>query len=93
MTIMERVRRYICEVLADDVEPQSLTPDLPLIDEGVLDSLTTFRLMAFLGEEYGIAIGDEELTYDNFQSLAAIARLVEDKLAVRTPAERPGATA
>lgn len=93
MTITERVRQYICEELADDVEPLALTPDLPLIDQGILDSLTSFRLMAFLVDEYGITIGDDELTYGNLQSLATITGLIERKLMLRTPAERPGAPA
>lgn len=83
MTITERVRDYICVDLAAEVGRDELTPDYPLIDRGVLDSISTFQLIGFLKEHYDIEIDDVEMTYQNLRSLAAIAGMVEGKLAAR----------
>jgi acyl carrier protein len=75
------VLEYICSELAADVSREDLTPDFPLIDNGVLDSISTFKLADFLKEEYRIAIEDADMTYQNLRSLAAITALVEARLA------------
>ena len=43
-----------------------------LIGTGVLDSLRILQLVSFLEESFGIEIPDEDVVYDNFQSLGAI---------------------
>ena len=62
--------------------PPITNPDEPL----QLDSLGLVRLVAFLEDELGIRIEDEELIADNFATLRQIGQL----LATKTPTEPIG---
>jgi acyl carrier protein len=64
-----------------------LHPDLQLGDAdsllglGVIDSLGFVELVEEVQSRYRVSVGDEEITEDNFGSIAAIARYVEARLA------------
>ena len=81
MLSMDRdARTAIREFVIDRLAPTSGLADVrdedDLIDSGVIDSLGIFQLVAFLEERFGVAIGDEEITPENFGSVMAIERLV-----------------
>lgn len=48
-----------------------------LIDDGILDSLTITGIIAALTMEFGITIPYEEIKEENFNSVSAIAAMVE----------------
>jgi acyl carrier protein len=79
MAIQERVKAFIVGELTWDGDASQLTEDFPLIEKRVLDSLGIFQLVTFLEAEYGIAVDDDELVPENFGSLAAIERFVNEK--------------
>lgn len=58
---------------------EELSDDYPLIDKGVLTSLQTVELLMFMEEEFGVTVEDEDLTEDNFATVADIAELVAAK--------------
>ena len=60
-----------------DLPPITEDPDEPL----QMDSLGVIRLAAFLENEFGIRIEDEELIADNFSTLRKLGQL----LATKTP--------
>jgi methoxymalonate biosynthesis acyl carrier protein len=60
---------------------REVSPDEPLIENGVLTSLQTVELVTFLEERFDIMVEDEEFDEENFGSVEAIARLVESKAA------------
>jgi methoxymalonate biosynthesis acyl carrier protein len=60
---------------------REVSPDEPLIDNGVLTSLQTVELVTFLEERFDIVVEDEEFDEDNFGSVEAIAGLVASKTA------------
>ena len=70
------VRLFVIERLAPAGGVDALGDEDDLIDSGVVDSLGIFQLIAFLEERFGIKIGDEEITPENFGTIAAIDRLV-----------------
>jgi acyl carrier protein len=70
------IRTFVTERLAPAVGLPTLGDEDDLIDSGVVDSLGIFQLIAFLEERFGIKIGDEEITPENFGTIAAIDRLV-----------------
>ena len=47
-----------------------------LIEDGILDSLTITTIIAELSMEFGVMIPVEQINEDNFNSVAAMARLV-----------------
>lgn len=48
-----------------------------LVDDGILDSLTITGIIALLTMEFGIVIPYEEIVEENFNSVGAMARMVE----------------
>lgn len=78
--IADSVKDFILRELLPDEDPEELTDTTPLIDEGILDSLSTLRLVTFLEESYGIKVEPYEADEENFGTVADITRLVESKL-------------
>ena len=70
------IREFVIDRLAPTSGLAEVRDEDDLIDSGVIDSLGIFQLVAFLEERFGIAIGDEEITPENFGSVMAIERLV-----------------
>jgi acyl carrier protein len=58
-----------------------LEDDEPLLASGIVDSLGVLELVSFAEQEFGIVLGDDDLLPDNFESIGALARLVESKKA------------
>lgn len=54
----------------------TITDDTPLY-EGIVDSLGLIDLVAFLEKQFGVRIEDTDLSSDNFQTVMAIAQLVD----------------
>jgi|GraSoiStandDraft_4_1057263.scaffolds.fasta_scaffold3773335_1 acyl carrier protein len=52
--------------------------DTPLLEQGLLDSLGLMKLIAFLEHNYRFVVPEEEITPDNFKSLATIRRLIDN---------------
>ncbi len=48
-----------------------------LVDDGILDSLTITGIIALLTMEFGITFPYEEIVEENFNSVSALAKLVE----------------
>ena len=76
---VEALREFIVNDLHWDGDRDLLTPDYPLIENHVLDSLGLFTLVAFVEEQFAVEVGDEELVPENFGTLGAIAALIERK--------------
>jgi acyl carrier protein len=70
------IREFVLERLAPATGRTELADNEDLIDSGVLDSLGIFQLVAFLEEEFGVAVADTEITPENFATLERIERLV-----------------
>jgi methoxymalonate biosynthesis acyl carrier protein len=60
---------------------REVSPDEPIIENGVLTSLQTVELVTFLEERFDIFVEDEEFDEENFGSIEAIAELVANKTA------------
>ena len=73
MSTRERVRRFIVEELLEDGEVRD-----PLAEE-LLDSLAIEQLVAFLEQEFRVEIADDDMVAENFESLRAVAALVDRK--------------
>jgi acyl carrier protein len=49
------------------------------LEQGLLDSLAIEQLIAFLENRYSFSFDDEELVPENFESVQALAQLVDAK--------------
>ena len=50
-----------------------LDENLDLLSAGILDSLAILQLVAFVEEQFGIQIPDEDVVFDNFMSINALS--------------------
>jgi acyl carrier protein len=76
--IRGQIRDFIREV-ADTKGVNLFTDQEPLMESGIVDSLSIFRLVSFLEETFRIRIGDEEITNENLQSVETIEQFVLSK--------------
>jgi acyl carrier protein len=74
------VREFILQEFMQDKSPSLLTDDTRLVDEEIIDSLGIFQLVNFLQERFGIEIGPEDVTLENFETTKAMISLVESRL-------------
>ena len=58
---------------------KGLDSDTLLLENGVVDSIGVLELVGFLESEFGIAVTDEDLTADNFRTVAQIGAFVQVK--------------
>lgn len=79
MELAKGVARFIEDVMAD-AAPGSVDLRDDLLESGILDSAGIAQLIAFLEDEYGVLIGDGDLTAENFGTIEAIVRMVDAKM-------------
>lgn len=71
------VRQFLIEDVFYDKDLKDLGVEDSLFAKGLLDSLSILKTVTFCEEQFGIAIPDEEVLPDHFESVRAIAKLVE----------------
>lgn len=71
------IRTFLIEDVFYDKDLKHLGPDDSLLSNGLLDSLSILKTVTFCEEQFGITIPDEEVLPDHFESVRAIAKLVE----------------
>jgi len=67
---------YIQTSLSQPDSAMALTTDTLLIESGVIDSLTLFKLIDFMQKEFAVKIKPSEITQENFATVRAIAQLL-----------------
>lgn len=73
----EIIQAFIRERFMYDRPEIALTPDLPLIEQRLIDSLQLMQLVQFLEERFRILIDIMDLVPENFASIATMAAFVE----------------
>jgi acyl carrier protein len=76
--VRDQVREFV-QNLAKQKGITSFTDQEALLDSGILDSLSIFRLVAFLEETFRVKIGDQEITNENLKNVEIIEQLVFSK--------------
>ena len=64
-------------------DPKNLMDDTELRESGILDSLSTLKLVTFLEEHFEIELEASDLDAGNLASIASISSLVATKTAGR----------
>ena len=75
------VRDYILREFLPGEDPGELTEETPLITGGILDSISTLKLVTFLEEHFGVTIEAYEAGVEHLDSVGQIAHLIADKKA------------
>jgi acyl carrier protein len=79
LTVETTVREFLRNDLGKDVA--GIGADDSLLESGALDSVAVMRLVAFLESTYGIAVTDDDLMPENFDTFAAIVEFIERRQA------------
>jgi acyl carrier protein len=77
-TISATIREYLVDEL--DGSEVELTDETPLLETELIDSMGVLMLVGFVEDEFGITVGADEVSADNFGSISAITSMVERKL-------------
>jgi acyl carrier protein len=77
--VREQLRQFILESLAQPKGILSFNDRDALMEIGIIDSLDIFRLVAFLEDDLGIRIDDQEINPDTLRNLITIEDLVRRK--------------
>ena len=78
--IKNTVKSFILKEFLPGENPDELTDSTLLITGGVLDSLATLKLVAFIEETYKIELQAHEVDIEHLNSISDIANLVRAKL-------------
>lgn len=79
MSVTADVEQFIVSELSQGRGITAIDPGDNLLAKGIVDSHGVMELVAFLEERYGISVRDEDLTPENFESVARIDEFVARK--------------
>jgi len=77
--VQRTVKEYILKEFLPGENPQELTENTPLITGGILDSIATLKLVAFIEERYTVTLAAHEADVDHLDTINRIANLVLSK--------------
>ena len=87
--VKEKVRAFVLEYAAGKGLTE-VKDDEPLLTTNIIDSLGSFRMIAFLEETFPLTIEDTDMVPENFQTLNDIESFVAGKLGTASgTAEQP----
>jgi acyl carrier protein len=74
------VRGFILENFLPGEDPRNLTDDTELKESGILDSLSTLKLVSFLEERFKVEFEADDLEAGNLATVERIEQLVKSKM-------------
>ena len=77
--INETVKAFLLKEFLPGEDPNELTDTTPLITGGILDSLATLKLVAFIEDHYAITLKAHEADAENMNTIADISTLIRSK--------------
>jgi acyl carrier protein len=80
MDIRPRIRRYIAHNLLFGDNGLKYDDDASFLEEGIVDSLGIMDLVFFIEDTFGVTVGEEELTPENFDSVNKLADYIHRRL-------------
>ena len=81
MTIKEQVKKYIAENFMFSDNGFQLSDDASFLEEGIVDSTGVLELVMFVEEEFNVAVQDDEVVPENFDSVSRLATYISRKTA------------
>jgi acyl carrier protein len=79
LSVTAEVEQFIVSELSQGRGISSVDANDNLLAKGIIDSHGVMELVAFLEQQYGISVGDEDLTPENFESVTHIQEFVTRK--------------
>ncbi len=79
--IKATIRNFILSEFLPGENPDALTDDVKLISDGVIDSLGSLKLVAFIEQKFGVKIEAHEVDADHLDLVDDIVALVRSRRA------------
>ena len=76
MTLTKELQSFIKNDLLGDPNAPEIDENEPLFEKGILDSMGLMQLISFIEERTMLRVPDDEVTRENFETVASIERLV-----------------
>lgn len=77
--VRSTVREYLLSDVLSGEEPDALKDTTELVSSGILDSISTARLVSYLEGEFGIRFKASEIGAEHLNTVDLIVRTVESK--------------
>jgi acyl carrier protein len=87
MSIEDKIREFILKNLYY-TESANLTDDLSFLAEGIIDSMGSMELVAFVESEFKIKVEMSEVVVKNFDSIHKMAAFIRRKLGLLEDADQ-----
>lgn len=68
---------YVLEEILSADDHSTLDVELPLLKNGIIDSMDLQRMVLYLEDRFGVVVADDELIANNFETARSIAAMVE----------------
>lgn len=78
-SIRDTVKQFILDEFLPGEDPDELLDSTELMSGGILDSVATLKLVAFLEEEFQVLIEPHEFDEENLGSIEDIERFIQSK--------------
>ena len=78
--IRDAVRGFILDQFLPGESAEAIDDSTPLITGGILDSISTIKLVAYLEDEFGVQFDAHEMSADYLDSTSRISEVVREKL-------------
>lgn len=73
--VLDSLRAYVTERILQDPSV-TIEPDTPLLEWGILNSISTVQLVGYIREEFQVDVPPEEVAGRNFKDLRSISQLL-----------------
>lgn len=78
-SIESTIRNFLVTSFGYRGATADLGAEVPLLDQGILDSTAVLEIVQFFEQDLGIQVADEEMVPENFGSIARLVTYVEKK--------------
>ena len=81
--VHEQIKSFIVDDILSGEKPENIATETNLRESGILDSLSTLKLVSFLEKRFHVAFEASDLEGEHFNSIASIEHLVKTKFHIR----------
>lgn len=78
--VEQKIKTYIAGNILFSDNGYPYPDDASFLDKGIVDSMNVLELVSFVEKQFGIAVEDQDLVPDNFDSVSRLADYVRRKL-------------
>lgn len=71
----DRITRFLLKTFPG-ARTRGIRTDTDLLEDGILDSVGVLDVVAFIEQEFAVAVQDDDLVPENFRSVASLTEFV-----------------